>query len=127
MMDKRERKSVLRTEAVACYEATFSRIQARYDKELSELGARIREELVVPLCREYKLYYLAGNGTFYFGKKSKRRSPGEDYYSNVEDLRDAPDLSESAKTALGPVLELLNRESTHGCYIGYLVAPVDFD
>lgn len=104
----------------------------RHEIELQRLADRFRLEVLVPVCRRYKLTFISGNGSFYF-RKQRTRKDGSDYYEPTygvrEDLEDTPPqgycgLSERAKQALGPILDILNQELSKDYHFGYLIADV---
>ncbi len=111
----------------------FEQTRERHEQEFDDLGAKVRAEVVVPVCRKYKLTFTSGMGTFFFRKKRTKLSrfdAVEPTYGTREDLDQAvPDgfrgLSASAKEALGPILDLLNKEISHAQHLGYLVADVE--
>lgn len=97
-------------------------ILARHEKELEDFGEKVAREVVKPMCRKYRLVFSTGMGTFFF-KKAKASS---DFvtWGDSKDLDLTPGLSEKAKTALRPVLDLLNEEIHHGHYVGFLFDDV---
>jgi hypothetical protein len=114
------------------YAAELERLLKTFDKQLEILAERIRTELVVPACKRHRLCFVSGNGTFFFRRKGTKNEYDalEPTYGNSEDLEyDVPPgyrpLSSAAKKTLGPILDLLNQEISHGEYLGYLVSDVD--
>lgn len=111
--------------------ALFRQILRQHESALDLLGRKIRAEIVQPVCKKHKLIFVSGNGTFFFRRRTKNNNfdAVELTYGNRVDLNQAVphgyrDLSVSAKERLGPILDLLNEEISHGQYLGYLIDDV---
>ncbi len=89
-------------------------IKERFDNDLQELGLRIRNEVVAPACKNHRLKFFSGNGTFFFAR-------GEETYSEVRDLERA---SKTLRETLEPIINLLNTEIVHNDYLGFYVGQV---
>ena len=48
------------------YSTVVRRLVDRHHKELERLGARVRTEVVKPICDKHQLHFLSGNGTWVF-------------------------------------------------------------
>jgi hypothetical protein len=116
--------------AMKKYTVELDGIMRRFDDDLTALGKKVREQVVVPACKKYKLEFTSGMGVFFFKRRAAK--PGdfmEPHYGNRRDLEAPPPcgyrgLSKSAKGALGPILDLLNEEFSRGQYLGYFVEDV---
>jgi hypothetical protein len=98
------------------YSEQVEAIKQRFDNDLQELGERIRNEVVAPACKNHRLKFFAGNGTFFFSK-------GKKTYADVLD----PDFQSAPKAireTLKPIIDLLNTEITHNDFLGYYVGDV---
>lgn len=114
----------------------LNRTLRRHEAELGLLGEKVRVELVEPACKKHKLAFVSGNGTFFFQRRATKNKgfdgfdAAEPKYGSREDFKlPVPygyrGLSDAAKRTLGPLLDLLNEEISHGQYLGYLVADVE--
>jgi hypothetical protein len=92
-------------------------IAQRFDRDVIAFGAKVRTELVVPACRTHGLRFISGNGDFYFTKRRARcGGVNEPWYAR---------LSKAARSTVEPILELLNKEVSHGVYLGHFVEGVE--
>lgn len=108
----------------------------QHDDAIDALGKRFREEVVVPLCRKYKLSFVVIQGDFWFTKsvytKDQRDWHNAPHYSESQylynlspDVLDGyKDISKAAKKALEPVLDMLNEDIAHNNPFGYHVQGV---
>lgn len=98
------------------YSEQVKAIEERFYNDLQELGERIRNEVVAPACKNHRLKFLSGNGTFFF-------SNGKKTYGDLgdADLESAP---KKLREVLKPIIDLLNTEITHNDYLGYYVESV---
>lgn len=96
------------------YEKKADDIRKRYDKELEELGEKVRAEVITPVCKKLELEFLSGNGTFCFCYRDQT-------YAQQYELEQAP---QALRRALTPILELLNKRLDHNDYLGFYVGNV---
>lgn len=40
--------------------------EENYQQELHRIAALVRQEVVIPYCNQYRLYFRQGNGSFFF-------------------------------------------------------------
>ncbi len=113
------------------YGSELDEILERHDAELLAFGEKILNKLVEPACKKHRLTFTSGMGAFYFRKRTKTRDDhmAEPMYSSRHELdmatpRGYIGLSDAAKTTLGPILDLLNREISYEQYVGYLLGDV---
>lgn len=119
------------------YSTELEGIIKRHDDAVDALGAKVRVEVVVPLCRKFKLSFVVIQGDFWFMKKKYTKEPRDwhnaPHYSNSKYLNDLPpgaldgyeDISDAAKKALEPVLDLLNTDVSWNNPLGYHVESVE--
>lgn len=105
----------------------------QHDDAISALGERYRVQVIIPLCRKFKLSFVVIQGDWWFTKavytKSRNDWHNAPHYSSVEYLNDQVDegyrdISPQAKAALRPVLDLLDEDIAHNNPFGYHVAGV---
>ncbi len=98
-------------------------IAEQHRRSLLELGAKVRAEVILPVCRKHKIRFMSGNGTFFFTKGPGRYDDPTYSSSNIDD---APRSRTEAKLmdALEPILELLDHEVGHNDCLGYYVEDV---
>lgn len=51
-------------------QAEIDAINEKRDRAIQELANRVRRDVVVPFCRERRLRFVAGNGTWFFARGS---------------------------------------------------------
>lgn len=111
-------------------------IETQLLRSCNELGARVRKEVILPICKRLGLTFLSGNGTFFFVYENLQgRAPKiDDIYFGREDdfnITADPELNGLTTTTLTfmknvlmPILDMLNHEVySHEC-IGYFVDGV---
>lgn len=108
-------------------------LQEQLEKDLDALGDKIGREIVVPVCAKYKLAFVTIQGNFWFMKKKYTKNQNDWHnaprYGDSEELSDPidadyDDISDAAKEALRPILDLLNMEVSHNQFLGYYVDEV---
>lgn len=87
--------------------------QEAFWQNISDLGAKIREQVIIPVCKRNKLEFTSGMGRFFFTTQN-----GQNYGESWE-LE-----GNRLQTALKPVFALLNQEITHNQYLGFFVSDV---
>ncbi len=98
------------------YQTELTQLMASFDDSLNRLGDKIRREVVTPACRQHKITFTSGMGTYYFSK-------GNDNIGSVEDP-EFKRLSKAAQETVRTVLTLLDQEISHGQYLGFFVGDV---
>jgi DNA-binding transcriptional ArsR family regulator len=88
-------------------------IQDRFNQEIEELADEVRTEVILPICKRYKMTFFSGNGRFFFIDKKGG------YIELAEDARG------ESRRAVGHALKLLNEEVARGQYLGYFVGDVE--
>lgn len=48
----------------------YEAIEKQADQQLTELAAKVRQEVIIPYCDKHKLYFVQGNGTYSFFNNS---------------------------------------------------------
>lgn len=86
--------------------------QFKFDKEVSDLAEKIRQEVIIPACKQHKLEFISGMGTFFFTTQSGTYIYGRDYEG------------ERLEKRLKPVFDLLNKEVSQNQCLGYYVSDV---
>ncbi len=91
-------------------------IQKKYQKSLNVYADEIRRELVIPICKQYKLTYRSGNGLMLFvpTKDCKCLSP----------LTSSDDAKESGYLDIAAVFDVLDIVIDDNDCIGYHVEGV---
>lgn len=87
--------------------------QDQFDQTVSELGEEIRKQVLIPVCKRNKLEFISGMGRFFFTTQDGKNY-GESWELEGNRLQ----------RVLKPVFALLNKEVTHGQYLGYFVSDV---
>jgi len=100
------------TDALKPYIETLTNIQSDFDNRVSELGERVRVEVIIPLCQKHNLTFTSGMGRFFFTTTSDT------------DFEYSWELKGKWKNLLTPVLDLLNTEVSRNQYLGYYVGDV---
>ena len=113
---------------VAFHTAWVDDMLARHERELESLADRVRD-VVVSVCRRFRLQFTSGMGVFFFERRAGK-SVNERTYGCREDLNQSPPhdgraLSAKAKEALGPVLDLLNKPLSPTTCLGHFVGDVE--
>lgn len=99
--------------------AELKQAQETFDQEVFQICERLRDEVIIPVCRKHKLTFLSGMGTFFFSK-------GKQTYSGGYGITDAR-WGSKLIAELTPIFELLNTEVTHNQVLGYYVSDVSKD
>ena len=96
-------------------------IQNETRRRIDALADRIREDVVIPLCRRHKLNFVAGNGTFYFF------DPKLDVHHSVKPraMMSEPDVALQARLPdVAEAFKILDLEVSHGDYLGFYIGDV---
>lgn len=48
----------------AQFRKAYAAIEKQADQQLTELAAKVRQEVIIPYCDKYKLRFIQGNGTY---------------------------------------------------------------
>lgn len=99
-------------------------IQDETRRRIEALADRVREDVVIPLCRRYKLNFVAGNGTFYFF------DPKLDVHHSVTPRAMMSGSEVAMRARLPDVAEafkILDLEVSHGDYLGFYITDVRDD
>ena len=102
--------------------------RASIDEQLGALAGRVREHVVVPICRAHRLEYHSSpsDGWWYFTPRG-----GETCINTPHDFRlyTLEELPQAARDALVPVLELMAGElgGWRGATLADLIEDVDAD
>ena len=82
-------------------------------EEISALGERYREKVLLPFCKKYQLTFVSGNGDFAF-------------YDIDTGLPVKTKLqAEMVKPILIPIFDVLNIEVSYNNYFGYYIYRID--
>lgn len=103
------------------YINTANEIIATRDEALDSLGEKIRREVIIPLCRKYKLTFISGNGDFFFTSTKDAASYNGPIYS---DPMSTPWPKGNQGKEMRVIFSLLNHEVARNDYIGYYVGDV---
>ena len=87
-------------------------LQKKFDEDVSALAEKLRQEVIIPVCKKHRLKFLSGMGRFFFYR-------GEKTYNDTHDH-----MSDSLREDLKPIFDLLNTEVSHNQYLGYYVDDV---
>lgn len=97
------------------FEEELEFLQKEFDSKVQALADRVRQELVVPVCKIHGLRFISGMGTFFFSK-------GKVNVGSLPTGYDEERLNEQCN--LSPIMEILDLEVSHGQYLGYWVSDV---
>lgn len=103
------------------YAERLETAQLSFDEDVMILAYDIREEIILPFCRKYRLTFLAGRGEYFFVRKVGGR---KECFSDVSDLDRHKPKHRILRDALIPIFELLAKEVVPNDPIGYYVASV---
>jgi len=95
------------------YTEALDIIKRKFDDEVYDLGKKVREEVILPVCKQHKLRYVQGMGRFFFSR-------GDKTYGDASD-----NMSAALREVLTPIFELLNSEVYDNQVLGYYVDDVD--
>jgi hypothetical protein len=107
----------MNTEQEDQYLSALKAARAKFEREVSELAEKIRDQVIIPLCLKHGLTFISGNGTFFFTDVK-----GNDYTSDDVDAAYAG--NKKIHKAVSGVLHLLNEEVSHNQVLGYYVGDV---
>ena len=93
--------------------------QDRFDKEITELGEKIRTEVIIPLCQKHNLIFTSGMGRFFFTDYN-----GHDYDDPLPLATDLFMRDKDIYKAVQPVLHLLMADVSPHQVLGYYVGDV---
>ena len=98
-------------------EEKVEKLRTTFHEEVANLAEDVREKVILPLCRKYKMKFLSGNGTYFFVTKEGVSLTGNE--------RDLPGTQEKKLfERLEPIFELLNIEVTREWALGEFVDGV---
>lgn len=100
------------------YKQHLRMAQKRFQDSMEKLAEQIHKEVIFPLCKEYGLEFVSGNGDFFFilwvGKLAHRYGDPSDFGTDPD-----PEMRKMQKA-----LELLCTEVYHNYPLGYYVRDV---
>ena len=99
------------------YASEIGIIVSEAEAKLVTLGAKVREEVIIPICRKRNLSFLQGMGTFFFSKEGPAKR-GDLLFDTIGDEDDAQRLG---YRQLIPILKLLNETVYDNQVLGYYV------
>jgi hypothetical protein len=100
----------------------LKKAQDTFNSAVQDVGTKIRQEVIIPVCKQHKLEFVSGMGSFFFcttdfslkGGKQTGKHIGAAW--EVEGTR--------LERVLKPVFEILNEQVDHVQVLGYYVDDV---
>lgn len=96
----------------------LKKAQDDFNTAVQDIGVKIRQEVIIPVCKQHKLEFVSGMGTFFFCTTDFSTKGGKHIGAawEVEGTR--------LERVLKPVFEILNQEVDHVQVLGYYVDDV---